>query len=172
MQPMTREYTENVTWFMQSYIPAWEQLWHRPSCYSHSKDKSTQDNSMPRYSVPLRTTLRACKELPGSRNRNATPNSAIHDPGPVPALFTASCQPFYLRLFLRGNLKKQISNETVNALVTTGVCIATGYGMDDRGVAVRVPVGSTIFYSPYRPDRLWGPSSFISNGNREFFPRG
>jgi hypothetical protein len=36
------------------------------------------------------------------------------------------------------------------------VGIATGYGLDDRGVGVRVPVGSRIFSSPRRPDRLWG----------------
>jgi hypothetical protein len=34
------------------------------------------------------------------------------------------------------------------------VSIATGHGMDDRGVGVRVPVGSRIFSSPDRPDRL------------------
>jgi hypothetical protein len=43
------------------------------------------------------------------------------------------------------------------------VGIATGYGMDDRGVGVRVPVGVRIFTS-CRPDRLWSPSSFITNG--------
>jgi hypothetical protein len=31
---------------------------------------------------------------------------------------------------------------------------ATGYGLDDGGVGVRVPVGSTIFSSPDRPDWL------------------
>jgi hypothetical protein len=30
------------------------------------------------------------------------------------------------------------------------VGIATGYGLDDRGVKVQVPVGSTIFSSPRR----------------------
>jgi hypothetical protein len=30
---------------------------------------------------------------------------------------------------------------------------ATGYGLDERGVGVRVPVGSTIFFSPRRPDQ-------------------
>jgi hypothetical protein len=34
------------------------------------------------------------------------------------------------------------------------VGIATSYGLDDRGVGVRVPVGSRIFCSPNRPDRL------------------
>jgi hypothetical protein len=33
------------------------------------------------------------------------------------------------------------------------VGIATGYGLDDRGVGVRVPVESIIFSSPRHPDR-------------------
>jgi hypothetical protein len=37
------------------------------------------------------------------------------------------------------------------------VGIATGYGLGDRGVGVRDPVGSRIFSSPCRPDQLWGP---------------
>jgi hypothetical protein len=44
----------------------------------------------------------------------------------------------------------------------SAVGIATGYGLDDRGVAVRVPVGSRMFSSPRRPDRLWGPPSLLS----------
>jgi hypothetical protein len=50
--------------------------------------------------------------------------------------------------------------------------IATGYGLDDLGVGVRVPVGSRIFSSPQRPDRLWGPPSLLYNGHRGFFSRG
>jgi hypothetical protein len=34
--------------------------------------------------------------------------------------------------------------------------ITTGYGLDDRGAGLRVPVGSRILSSPHRPDRLWG----------------
>jgi hypothetical protein len=41
------------------------------------------------------------------------------------------------------------------------VGIATGYGLDDRGVGVRVTVGSTIFSSSRRPDRPPGPSQPI-----------
>jgi hypothetical protein len=40
---------------------------------------------------------------------------------------------------------------------------ATGYGVDDRGVGVRVPVGSRIFSSPRRRDRLWGPPNLLYN---------
>jgi hypothetical protein len=46
----------------------------------------------------------------------------------------------------------------------SSVGIATGYGLDDRGVGVRVPIGSRTFSSPRRPDRLWGTFSLLWNG--------
>jgi hypothetical protein len=52
------------------------------------------------------------------------------------------------------------------------VGIETGYGMDDRGVGVRVPVGSRIFASRPRPDRLWGLPNLLTNGYRGLFLRG
>jgi hypothetical protein len=52
------------------------------------------------------------------------------------------------------------------------VCIATGYGLDDQGVGVGVPVGEKIFTSPFRQDRLWSPPSFLSNGYGGLFPLG
>jgi hypothetical protein len=52
------------------------------------------------------------------------------------------------------------------------VGIATSYGLDGRGVGVRVQVGSRIFSSPNRPDRLWGPTNLLSNGYRGLFLRG
>jgi hypothetical protein len=52
------------------------------------------------------------------------------------------------------------------------VGIATSYSLDDREVRVRVPVGSRIYSSPNRPDRIWGPPNFLSNGYQGLFPRG
>jgi hypothetical protein len=54
----------------------------------------------------------------------------------------------------------------------SAVCIATGYGLDDREVGVRVPVGSRIFTCPCRPDRLWGAPNLLYNGYRGLFPEG
>jgi hypothetical protein len=52
------------------------------------------------------------------------------------------------------------------------VGIATAYGMNDRGVGVRAPVGSRIFSSPRRTDRLLGPPKLLSNGYRGLFRGG
>jgi hypothetical protein len=50
----------------------------------------------------------------------------------------------------------------INMSRDNSVGIATGYGLDDRGVGVRVPVGSRIFSSPRRSDLLWGPPNLLS----------
>jgi hypothetical protein len=51
------------------------------------------------------------------------------------------------------------------------VGIATGYEGDDQGFGFRVPMGKN-FHSPCRPDRLWGPTSLLSNRYRGSFPGG
>jgi hypothetical protein len=43
----------------------------------------------------------------------------------------------------------------------SSVGIATSCRLDDRRVGVRVPVGSRIFSSSDRPDRLWGPPNLL-----------
>jgi hypothetical protein len=50
----------------------------------------------------------------------------------------------------------------------SSVGISTAYGLDDREVEIRVPVGSRIFSYLRCPDRLWGPPNLLSNG---IFPR-
>jgi hypothetical protein len=52
------------------------------------------------------------------------------------------------------------------------VGIAIGYGLDDRGVGVRIPVGSRSSSSPSHPDRLYGQPNLLSNGYRGSFPGG
>jgi hypothetical protein len=54
----------------------------------------------------------------------------------------------------------------------SAACIATGYGLDEWEVGVRVPVGSRIFTSPCCPGRLWGPPNLLYNGYLEIFPGG
>jgi hypothetical protein len=52
------------------------------------------------------------------------------------------------------HISKQIYFYIMQMSRDSEVGIATSYGLDDRGVGVRVPVGSGIFSSPNCPDRL------------------
>jgi hypothetical protein len=54
----------------------------------------------------------------------------------------------------------------------SAVGIATGYGLDGRGVGVRLALEAKFFFSSRRPDWLWGPPSSLSNGYRGLFPGG
>jgi hypothetical protein len=48
-------------------------------------------------------------------------------------------------------------------LIPSAIGIATGYGLDDKGVRVRVPVGVKIVSSPRCPDRFWSSLSLLSS---------
>jgi hypothetical protein len=54
----------------------------------------------------------------------------------------------------------------------SAVGIVTGSRLDNRGVRVRVPVGSRIFSSLHHPDRFRNPPSLQSNGYWGNFPLG
>jgi hypothetical protein len=59
------------------------------------------------------------------------------------------------------------SSEKIKFNSDSAVGIAAGYGLDDRGVGVRVPLGSRIFSSPRSPDRLqWLPGA-LSLGEKQ-----
>jgi hypothetical protein len=77
----------------------------------------------------------------------------------------------YLTAFLVGGRHKiGLKHGSVNCILSpsflrsrdSSVGIANGYGLDNRGVGVRVTVVSRIF-SPPRPDRHWGPPNLLSN---------
>jgi hypothetical protein len=55
-------------------------------------------------------------------------------------------------------------------MIRSSVSIVSDCGLDDQGL---IPDRSKIFFfQPLRPDRLWGPPSFLFNGYRGSFPRG
>jgi hypothetical protein len=53
----------------------------------------------------------------------------------------------------------------------SAVGMATGYGLNGRGVGVQVPVGARFVSSERRPGWFCDPPSRISNGYRGLFPR-
>jgi hypothetical protein len=86
---------------------------------------------------------------------------------------------FYIMVYFDGfptsTIKNTAATSTDITIFTSRysvVGIATGYGLNDQEVRVRVPVGSRIFSSPHRPDRFRGPPSLLSNGFRGLFPWG
>jgi hypothetical protein len=51
----------------------------------------------------------------------------------------------------------------------SAVGMAIGYGLDTRGVGVRVSIGARLFSSPCLQGRFWGLPSLLSNGYRGLF---
>jgi hypothetical protein len=54
----------------------------------------------------------------------------------------------------------------------SAVNAATGYGMDDQGVEIRILVLTRIFSSPRSSDRFWGLPSLLPNWYLGLFPEG
>jgi hypothetical protein len=84
-----------------------------------------------------------------------------------------SCWPYYIVQVLTDSKHNNNNNNNNNNMSReSAVGIGTDYWLDDRGVGVRVLVGSRIFTSLCRRDRLCGPPNLLSNGYRGFLPRG
>jgi hypothetical protein len=62
-----------------------------------------------------------------------------------------------------------VNDEYVRKEKKTGAGIATGYGLHDRMVGIRVPLMSRILTIPYRPEGLCVPPSLLASGYQGLF---
>jgi hypothetical protein len=73
-------------------------------------------------------------------------------------------------------MMKSIDPEILNDLQDfsrdNSVGIASGYGLDGRGIGVRFSTEENITFSPQLPDRLRGPHSLSCNGHQRLFDWG
>jgi hypothetical protein len=74
--------------------------------------------------------------------------------GTAVTIYTRMCTIFLLEIDIKGSVQYFCQKPIQKGVPVSEVGTATGYGLDDRGVGVRVPVGSRIFSSSRRPDRL------------------
>jgi hypothetical protein len=113
----------------------------------------------------------ACFQTPGWPGSSfSILSSRIHhsnlSQGPIQSLTCVTLHILHTLLFtVIANANIAIGSQD------SAVGTATGYGLDGRGVGVRILAGSRIFSSPRRPDQFWG-SPGLSNGYRGRFPRG
>jgi hypothetical protein len=78
---------------------------------------------------------------------------------------------FYNRTFLIIRILIVLNMHVrINKCRDSSVTMAMSYGLDSRG---SIPGrGKKFFFMTQRPDRLWGPSSLLSNGYRGSYHRG
>jgi hypothetical protein len=87
------------------------------------------------------------------------------------SIYCAQLSKFHLRTGTEPSFRSIVWMMS-RIMIISIVGIATAFGLVDRGVEVRVPVGSRILTSPYCPDRLWGPTNLLSSGYWASFPGG
>jgi hypothetical protein len=69
-----------------------------------------------------------------------------------------------------GEMEIELLNYLTPVCRWCAVSVETGYGLGNRGFAVRVPVRWRNVISPCRPDRVWDPPNPISTWYRGSFP--
>jgi hypothetical protein len=84
----------------------------------------------------------------------------------VPSLLTGGWEQYVAVKYWQWSTREHPKAIIFTVIVGT----VTGYGLVDRGIRIRIPVGSSILTSPYHPDWYWShPSSYpMDNGGGSF----